>query len=712
MKKQNHTASLFLKVIFIASLLFLSPLSIKAQDTLIYANSEQFLEAGEFARCYADPSAALNFDQIKALPDSVFKKNERDVMSFGNTTASIWAKFPIQNQTKDPLHITFWGYYLSVADVYILDDLGVWTIRQGGTSRPYNNRDLETGRIDFKMGQNPRMVYLNLKSFASLISPVSVSSLTTLYNKSRQRDTFFGVYTGVLIAMALYNLFLFFSVRERLYLYYFAYILASIGLILEVFLGWGNSRGIRLPLQEVSVILAFVFSIRFLNTRQKMPIGHWVLLSFIGLQLVSILLNWVLIWQPFGSNFFQITTAASTPMLPILGLIAYWRGNKSALYYTIAWSVLIFCTILSILGQHGSIPATFLIRNILPIGMCLETILLAFALANRLKEYRDATEQAQDLAVLRLEENETLIREQNKNLEKKVHERTTELEASLETLKATQTQLIQSEKLASLGELIAGIAHEIQNPLNFVTNFSELSVDLVKDLKDEFKRPDKDEAYIDELFDDLGQNQEKINHHGKRASSIVKGMLEHSRPSTSVKELTDINALADECFRLSYQGLKTKDKGFNATMETILDKNLPKIDAIPQDLGRVLSNLFNNAFYAVNERSLQFSKGLKPLESSDDNYTPSVFLTTQLVDNQIIIKVKDNGLGMPESVRAKVFQPFFTTKPTGQGTGLGLSLAYDIVTKVHGGALEVISNAGVGSEFIIQLPLIFQVKNN
>jgi two-component system, NtrC family, sensor kinase len=274
------------------------------------------------------------------------------------------------------------------------------------------------------------------------------------------------------------------------------------------------------------------------------------------------------------------------------------------------------------------------------------------------------------------------------------------VESTLQILKTTQTQLIQKEKLASLGELTAGIAHEIQNPLNFVNNFSELSVDLAKDLKEEIHKPDIDKEYVEELLTDLSQNQEKINHHGKRASSIVKGMLEHSRASTGVKEMTDINALADEYFRLSYHGLRAKDKDFNATMETDFDKNLPKINLIPQDMGRVLLNLFNNAFYAVHQRQ-QLSESLKLSES----YTPAVFLTTQLIDNQIVIKVNDNGLGMPESVRAKVFQPFFTTKPTGSGTGLGLSLAYDIVTKGHGGALEVISTEGYSSEFTIQLPI-------
>ncbi len=277
-------------------------------------------------------------------------------------------------------------------------------------------------------------------------------------------------------------------------------------------------------------------------------------------------------------------------------------------------------------------------------------------------------------------------------------------EKTLTELKATQAQLIQSEKLASLGELTAGIAHEIQNPLNFVNNFSELSVDLVKDLKEEMDKPDIDKGYIDELFTDLTSNQEKINHHGKRASSIVKGMLEHSRASTGVRELTDINKLADEYLRLSYHGLRAKDKNFNADFTTNFDVYLPKIEVIPQDIGRVLLNLINNAFYAVNERTQA------PHPPEGKQYEPTVNVSTHYSDSplglggQIIIKVKDNGTGMPESVRAKVFQPFFTTKPTGSGTGLGLSLAYDIVTKGHGGTLEVQSTEGVGTEFTIQLP--------
>jgi len=293
-------------------------------------------------------------------------------------------------------------------------------------------------------------------------------------------------------------------------------------------------------------------------------------------------------------------------------------------------------------------------------------------------------------------------------LEEKVAERTSELKEksdelshSLENLKATQAQLIQSEKLASLGELTAGIAHEIQNPLNFVNNFAEVSAEMLDELKEELTKGETDEAHA--IANDLKTNLEKINHHGQRASSIVKGMLEHSRTSSGVKEPTDLNALADEYLRLAYHGLRAKDSSFNAMMETHFDPDLPLVSVIPQDIGRVILNLINNAFYAVAERSR--STVTEKAKLGIEDYQPLVKVTTKRMENTIEISIKDNGNGIPEAIKDKIFQPFFTTKPTGQGTGLGLSLAYDIVTKGHGGALEVESKDGIGSEFIIALPM-------
>ena len=271
------------------------------------------------------------------------------------------------------------------------------------------------------------------------------------------------------------------------------------------------------------------------------------------------------------------------------------------------------------------------------------------------------------------------------------------LEISLNDLKSTQSQLIQSEKMASLGELTAGIAHEIQNPLNFVNNFSEVNNELIEELKSQKSKLKTEEQ--DEILNDIFKNNEKINHHGKRADAIVKGMLQHSRISNGVKEPTNINALADEYLRLAYHGLRAKDKSFNATMKTDFDETIGEINIIPQDMGRVLLNLLTNAFYAA------------PLPPKggflDPDYThnSTVWVSTKKMGDTVFISVKDNGPGIPKKIFDKIFQPFFTTKPTGQGTGLGLSLSYDIV-KAHGGEIKVESKEGEGSEFIIQLPIV------
>jgi len=277
-------------------------------------------------------------------------------------------------------------------------------------------------------------------------------------------------------------------------------------------------------------------------------------------------------------------------------------------------------------------------------------------------------------------------------LEKEVAQRTIALKKSLDQIQSTQKQLIQSEKMASLGELTAGIAHEIQNPLNFVNNFSEVNTELIDELEQEVSKGNLEAATA--IAKDIKENEQKIVHHGKRADAIVKGMLQHSRMSSGQKELTDINALCDEYLRLSYHGLRAKDKSFNAKFETDFDASLPKISVVPQDIGRVILNLINNSFYAVDEKKKMLGK----------EYDPSVKVSTKHIGNKMEIRVSDNGNGIPDSIKEKIFQPFFTTKPTGQGTGLGLSLSFDIV-KAQGGELKVETNEGQGSEFIIHIPV-------
>jgi len=286
-------------------------------------------------------------------------------------------------------------------------------------------------------------------------------------------------------------------------------------------------------------------------------------------------------------------------------------------------------------------------------------------------------------------ELEILVKERTLELSKQKDD----LEEAVKELKSTQAQLIQSEKMASLGELTAGIAHEIQNPLNFVNNFSEVSVELLDELKEEAKSGNA--AEVISIADDLTQNLEKIIHHGKRADGIVKGMLQHSRASTGQKEPTDINVLADEYLRLAYHGLRAKDKSFNAELITHYDATLPKISMVPQDVGRVLLNLLTNAFYAVQQKR----------KTAGPDYKPTVELSTfALRPGGCQVSVKDNGTGIPENIKAKIMQPFFTTKPTGEGTGLGLSMSYDIIVKAHGGSLSINTQEGQYSEFVLTIP--------
>jgi signal transduction histidine kinase len=265
------------------------------------------------------------------------------------------------------------------------------------------------------------------------------------------------------------------------------------------------------------------------------------------------------------------------------------------------------------------------------------------------------------------------------------------LEISIDELRNTQQQLIQSEKMASLGELTAGIAHEIQNPLNFVNNFSEINKELIEELVQAAGKGDLEE--IRAISGDIRENSEKINHHGKRADSIVKGMLQHSRANSGQKEPTNINAICDEFLRLAYHGLRAKDKSFNANFETHFDPLVPPVQAVPQDLGRVLLNLYNNAFYAVNEKAKQEKAG----------YMPTVTVTTKYISGKVQIQVCDNGNGIPPAIAGKIFQPFFTTKPSGQGTGLGLSMSYDIITKGHDGEIRADAGEGTGTCFTILL---------
>ncbi|HJS55820.1 MAG TPA: ATP-binding protein [Chitinophagaceae bacterium] len=411
----------------------------------------------------------------------------------------------------------------------------------------------------------------------------------------------------------------------------------------------------------------------------------------------------------------------STPILLIfmitftLGAYTYyiitsWKTLQGAQWAVLVGILLTFSFGLLLATASLTMPGSHVIILVLYTGVFLSFPLsLLVYIAMRFKEIiKEVRENAQQVVKLSDEKKEQALNQQ-KILQDEVNKQTAELRTTLENLKSTQSQLIQSEKMASLGELTAGIAHEIQNPLNFVNNFSEVNDELLKELKAEAEKGNLEE--VKSIAKDIEFNSEKINHHGKRADAIVKGMLQHSRSSSGIREPTDINVLADEYLRLAYHGLRAKDKSFNATMKTDFDESIGNINIIPQDMGRVILNLINNAFYAVDEKRKQMPPSPKGEQGTPPfNYEPVVTVITKRLGppsgdgGKIEIKVADNGNGIPQKVLAKIFQPFFTTKPTGQGTGLGLSLAYDIV-KAHGGEIKVHTKENEGTEFIIVLPV-------
>lgn len=459
--------------------------------------------------------------------------------------------------------------------------------------------------------------------------------------------------------------------------------------------------------QTISFPVAYIFLVRAIYEiyHQKTGILYWFIVAF-GVLVV------LLLFTPYslGSTLAELGTEfLMTAEVIRVTALALRRRQPGARLIMIGMGIsLIMFTIFYaqlILGQYDpeEVAGIFAYQAaVLCVPMSISLYLaINFSITNRdlidkLQENNALTQRnlAQEL------EKQHLLAVQNELLESQVKERTAQLEHSLEELKSTQNQLVQREKMASLGELTAGIAHEIQNPLNFVNNFSEVNIELIEELQQE--------APIGglgaDLLADITQNLQKINFHGKRASSIVKSMLEHSRTSLGTVELTDLNALIDEYLLLSYHSFRAKDKTFNATMHKDFDQNVGKIKVVPQDFGRVILNLFNNAFYAVNQRATA------SLPLRVEGYKPTVTVSTlsttlPLGGAAVEIRIKDNGTGIPETIAAKVFQPFFTTKPTGQGTGLGLSLSYDIVTKGHNGTLELITQENEGTEFIITIPV-------
>jgi signal transduction histidine kinase len=583
----------------------------------------------------------------------------------------------------------------------------------GNTGNPYNAFNpilkypipvpLVTGKeyllaihfVDYETTFTQREIRLkpaNLKSLINLTGPQYISRVT---NEFKQTHIYGALCIGIsFILFFLYWLLVYLNPNEKIF--WLIASLTSLVLLVAVGLFYNTFYEISYPAEKWRFLLTVTF--QPVITIFSLIILEWLLLKkttwitialLVAVPVTSTTAHLFSISPPFGISF--------TAMLVYFGYLLYsnWSAIKGAQWAVVAALVvpLVGVTLYVNLHKYSLDLYNEYEKLMISISILMTPLPLLVYISVRFKEVLAAIREESKKVLRVTEEKREILAQQKVVLEQQVRDRTAELNTSLENLKATQSQLIQSEKMASLGELTAGIAHEIQNPLNFVNNFSEVSNEILDEMIEEIENGDLEE--VKAIATDIKQNLDKILHHGKRADSIVKGMLQHSRSSTGEKEQTDINALADEYLRLAYHGLRAKDKSFNATLETDFDPSVGKVDVIPQDLGRVLLNLITNAFHAVKEKSLQ---------SESVDYKPTISVTTKKEESKISISVKDNGKGIPDHIKDKIFQPFFTTKATGEGTGLGLSLSYDIV-KAHGGTLTCSSKVDEGTEFIIKLPL-------
>jgi two-component system, NtrC family, sensor kinase len=631
-----------------------------------------------------------------------------------------WLRFSVKNETDFDQEWVFDFENWSYVDFYYQGN-GQFLLKKTGHLYPYRKRDYPVAnknyiKLPIKAGETKDCIVkleysLHISKIPQDLS-VKLSPRASVDEKDESLGQIIFAFLGIFAVMFLYNLIIFIVTRLKSYAYYllvliFAFYftsnnsgyLISLFSSIDAFSLWAAKfENIGSELYGVAYLL-FVQSL--MKTQEKYPKWHRVL----NVLIISNIVISVLFFIFFGIAFLllYIVSTATIFIIIALGIRCIRDKAPSAGYLLLGYIANLLGVICIMFVLTGALPKNnFTFYFSLPTGLTVEVIILSFALANLIRVLQKDNEEKQKRNIEQLLENQQLQARVNQELEQKVKERTAELNLSLNRLRATQDQLVLKEKLASLGELTAGIAHEIQNPLNFVNNFSELSVELIE----ECPLPpngETDESWIPEtpfggwgaFLGDLKLNLQKINHHGKRASSIVKGMLEHSHAGTDERRLTNLNGLANEYLNMAYQGLRARDKSFNIELITNFDSNLPQIEIVPQDMGRVLLNLYNNAFYATHEKSQVLGA----------NYQPKLWVSTHLVESNLELKIKDNGTGISKENLGKIFQPFFTTKPTGEGTGLGLSISYDIVTKGNGGEIIVESEVGIYTEFVIRFPI-------
>ncbi len=662
-----------------------------AGTPVLLTDTTSLISIGKQIDMFEDPGGRLTLQQILSPEyQAQFKLSTQEVPNFGTKQTTVWCRIIIKNTSHTDwiLNVDFPNLH----SVTLFQPSGNNYIpEETGRTFPFSQRRIKNRSFLFSLNVDPgqeKEIYLRIENHICIF-PLYIGNMTAISARQHPEDTLYGIFYGISFIILFYALVLFIAASELYYLYFFIQII-FFNLYVMIYSGQAAQWFPRFALPvidygtaiiSIGIIFVYLFFNAVLKSKKKIPAASAIFLISAFITAVAVLL-YIAGFRPATTKINVVVS--NTVFITAVVLCFYLKKEKIILLIFVGFAIGFLVLIAWILMLQNIVPYTPFVNNLFMVQAMWWMIIFSFALGLNINNYIKEKYKAQKESLTYLKENEKLILHQNEMLEQKVEERTKEL-------RETQSQLIQSEKMASLGELTAGIAHEIQNPLNFVNNFSEVNTELIGEMKNELNEGNTKEAIV--IANTIEENEQKINHHGKRADAIVKGMIQHSRTHSGQEELTNLNALADEYLRLSHHGLRAKDKNFNATIETDFDNSIDKINIIPQDIGRVLLNLYNNAFYAVAEKN----------KSQPEEYEPTVSVSTKRINDKVEITVKDNGNGIPTKAINKIFQPFFTTKPTGQGTGLGLSLSYDIV-QAHGGELNVQTKEGEGAEFIISLP--------
>ncbi|WP_020594821.1 sensor histidine kinase [Spirosoma panaciterrae] len=681
-----------MKRFLLVLLLFISHLTHAQTVVLSDPNQSYYNLDNHLTTLEVRPGQKLTIDSLLQHPDGY---HFAPVASRINPERSYWLRINLTNDTPNDF---FLRVHSLGNDILVCEATGRTLLQQSHQKRGAAPAELAFRHsrnifpLQVRGGQTHQLyIYIN-QEFS--IPDFQICGALPLAQQLHKEDWTYGIYYGFALLMALYSLLLFVQLRDRDNLIYGIWVLShgiNIALTAGLTIEWlGTWQTVMLRFgwvtTNVSILLIILFTMSFLSVRQYAP---WlyrtgqVMVGVICVSLVVLTLVALGIVDLPPYYFFTINYTSSFIYVLVTATVVLRRGNKAG-WFLLLGQLALFVSVYALIIEI--FPLGFWRTFSAIIGSAVEMLFFTLGLSykvNLLKKHQDEAIQEQ----LRLtQENQQLIETQNRVLEEKVEQRTAELRAS-------QAQLIQKEKLASLGELTAGIAHEIQNPLNFVNNFSEVSAELIEEQKEALAKGDLEEAGF--IANDLAQNLQKITHHGGRASAIVKGMLEHSKGGEGKKEPTDLVRLIQECFKIAYQGYRSKHRDFHCDLQTQFQADTVSVEVVTQDIGRVVINVLTNAFYSLRERSSQ----------QPENYLPQVWIRITQQTAHAELRIKDNGTGIPQAIRAKIFQPFFTTKPTGEGTGLGLSLSYDIITKGHGGTMTVESQEGLGTEFIVRLPV-------